>query len=233
MVRRFYKKPIRKRTAIRNTYRKGYRKFRKVTPYNGAPPYMFANLRYVAREAYSGDHFRIRKFTINDAYKPDYDNALGAGTSHQPYLFDQYCASGSFFAEFAVTGVRYKITCYNKLTTHGVFVMAHPERNAGATAPDDVSQIEEQQWSKRAVATLNKPAVLTGYINIPRFLGIPKKNYLHEDSYIGTYAASPAYLVGLFIDFYATDESTNLDIEYTVELTYTTKFFSRVNVAQS
>lgn len=227
--------PFKKRTRKRpfNRSNKRSRTLTKFGPFNGSPPYMFANLRYVAREAYSADHYYNRKFALNNAYKPDYDNALGVGTSHQPYLFDQYCSATSLFSEFVVTGCRYKITVYNKLTTHGVIVMAHPERNAGAGAPNDVSEIQEQSWSKRAIATLNKPAVLTGYVSIPRYLGIPVKQYMHESNYVGTYAGSISSIAGLFVDFYATDESTNMDIEYTVELVYTIKFFSRPNVTQS
>ena len=74
--------------------------------------------------------------------------------------------------------------------------------------------------------------VLSRYYPIHKLFGITKQALLAEDSYSGV-GANPASMWKLNIITGPPDQSTDCTIDYSVELTFYTKWKNRIRVAQS
>lgn len=191
------------------------------------PDQLFVKLKYSVNLAYApaaGANTQ-NTFRANSIFDPDF---TGAGT--QPRYFDQYAA---LYNQYQVMACSVK----HELSNTG----AMPVYVGTAWTDIDPSSLSlqntiEQRFGKShgvlGAITGNGTKVIKRYINMKTLHGYPKGITQVEDL-CAAVTASPADPSFHKLVMQAVDEATNATINVRTTITYYTRFFSLVNIAQS
>lgn len=161
--------------------------------------------------------------TINSLYDPT--GAIGAD---QPRWFDQLSA---LYTQYAVYGCKIVAVFSNAEKIGEVGMGAYD-----ASAPASMRELDERENCCTRVidsATGSKTQiVLKKYFNIPKIVGIPKKQYISDDDYLTAVSADPANKVYGKLWFQAYGGQTS-SVNVKVHMTFYGRFSNLADPADS
>lgn len=161
------------------------------------------------------------RLNLNSIFDP---NRSGGG--HQPYSHD---TMQTLYNRYRVISCSYVVRGYSG--TDAVRFAALPANEE--VSPTTVSELIENPRCKFKHAFPNGlQGVIRGSVYIPSLVGRTKAQYMADDRYQALMGASPQELAILNI-FGQNILDGNIQVIYTVELTYTVELFDIKNLAQS
>lgn len=193
----------------------------------GPPESITCKLPYVMSEpgnAFTGSTGGSTYIRLNSLYDPEY--AVGG---EQPLYYDQFTA---MYDKYRVLGCKYSITVWNNSDVRTkVCVMPSISAALGFNSIEDAMA---QPWSKHRHISIqnnaNSQSTITGYINIRKVLG---KKSLYDDIDASLYNTDPAQPVYLYLLAEANDQTTNINLGYTIKCTFYAELYKKKQLNQS
>lgn len=159
----------------------------------------------------------IQVWRLNSLYDPDL-----TGVGHQPMGFDQIMG---IYQYFRVNSVTVELIVRQR-AAHGISVCMLPDVVGSATGFDNSN--ESPRVVGPVITASNQPAnMLTATWKPHEILGIPYQDYAGDAIYNGTGAANPSSLAYWRFIVNSLDETTAIDCEYTVKISFRASFFGR------
>lgn len=187
--------------------------------------------RFITKMKYSefvsADVFGIHRFNLNSIYDP---NRTGVG--HQPYGFDTLA---SLYNRYRVIACGYRIHVAAGTGTSGsqsFQVVALPANEELSTS--SLSEWRENPRAKYICQNAGAPTVfLKGKTYIPSLVGRTRAQYMADDRYQATTAASPNELAILNLAIGGGADTLTAGAGIQILLEYTVEFFDIKHLAQS
>jgi len=160
----------------------------------------------------------IQAFRMNSLFDPDLTNV-----GHQPNGFDQLMG---IYQYFMVNRVDVELTVRQR-TAHGISVVMVPDVVGGTSVSYDNTN-ENPRLVGPVITASNQPAaMLTATWKPHEILGITYQDYSGDAIYKGTGAASPSSMAYWRFVVNSMDDTTAIDFEYSVKITFRCSFSGR------
>lgn len=192
-----------------------------------------ANFPYSTSSSLNPDEYTFLSSGTQYRLNSLYDPVFAAG-GKQPFQFDQL---STVYLKYRVYGAKVEIT-FNNPTGDGLYVGYHVGFSADPFTPigKDASYLSE--IAKGRLIPINNTGsqtkVMSFYVPINTVFGVPKSQIGIDPNYSSTVFTNPvnqAILTVLALD--STGNATAKNIEYRLKITYYSKMYERVVVAQS
>lgn len=160
-----------------------------------------------------------------------YDPQVAVG-GHQPKFYDQLTA---VYDSWVVYKMKWSVKAFNQGTSMAAMIGTRTHNtNTVYTTIDDLRESPLAQF-KLISARDGGPSVktLTGSVKTGKVFGIPSTAVTAEASYHGQASADPSNTSYWTLYTQAVDESTSINVTFSIALTYYVKFFDRKIVGGS
>lgn len=197
--------------------------------------------RYITKMKYSevvtssggAGTYGLARFNLNNLNKPNNLTAVGVGTSHQPYGFDQLT---TLYNRFRVISCRYVVMAQ---AADGSTLQTAVFPANDVVLPSSISQLRESprtRYTLQGTGAAIRP--IKGKVYLPSLMGRTAAQYMADDRYQAvtdnTGAAAPAEAAILHILSGSPSEVGPIPaINYNVTLEYTVEFFDIKPLTQS
>lgn len=220
-----WKKTGRRPRRRRAPWRRKKRHFRVSKPAlgSGIPNAVIMKHKYC--ESFTGattTTLATQIFNLTSMYDPDH-----TGIGHQPYYYDQMAA---LYSKYTVIGVAYdiRVNCGSNQILCGV------KAQRDTTALSSISDVCERPGAKWALLNgAGTPKRFKGYFSLSRLFGVSKKAIMDDGDYSAAVGASPAKAYYLNISAQHPDGTSSSAYQYTLTLTFYTRWSERTRQQQS
>lgn len=238
--RPYRRRPYRRRPYRRQPYRKRtYRRKRAYKPYvkkisiaTGIPDLLRTKVKYAENKILTdaiGGITKTQVYRGNSLYDPDYTGAGG-----QPVSYDQWA---NFYAHYKVNSCKIRVTFLSRtnLSANGnILVGIIPSISpTGATSLSAI-EIIQQPYVKYAYITQGdggkNSAVINSYMSTKKMFAVKNTD---AEEFSAAFTTNPAD--GWYFTVFAVsaDESSTINVQCMVEVTYYSEFSERVQLFQS
>lgn len=171
----------------------------------------------------------VNSFNLNSISSPN-----TTGTGYRPLGYDQI---SSIYKKYKVYGAKVKVM-FNNPTSDGIYCAARvlSETDSDSLASEDLSIVPTKKW------TFVKPINNTGkqmvsykrYWNIAKIQGLDKAQMKAENKdLVASIGGSPAITPTLEVGVANSANTSDITVNYRVEITYYVQLYDRVNLAVS
>jgi hypothetical protein len=155
----------------------------------------------------------------NSLYDPNY-----TGVGGQPTGFDQWA---TLYNNYEVVASSIKVTVFNNLAGGSMVICVYPNKNSTALTYSDAI---DQAYAKHAAvgpATGVNTKTFRSHISAPKLSG--RETY--DLTYTANVGGNPTVQLYWLLSAFSVDATTNLDYSMEVEITFWSKFFDRLPLA--
>ena len=222
------KRPNRPKRMRKRRFRRRVGPSTVVSSTSPLPDRFFTKLKYASLSTMTtGAGVVAHLFNLGNLYDPD-----RTGGGHQPFGRDQFA---SLYNKYRVYGCKYVVTFHNPSSAYtcDVACVLKPVTNAST----DMQTVYEKPYTQFRTLGMNgaatSKAVVKGYCNNAKILGVTRARYNSDDIYSATAGMAPDVEPYLHIYIRERAGTGGLVIGVSVQLTYYCAWYERVPLTSS
>lgn len=182
-------------------------------------PHRYIKLRYCEQffASLAAATANSQVMNLNSAFDPD-----RTGSGHQPYGFD---TMSTLYNRYRVLKTNWRINFAPSSAVYNatVFPLNGLLSSSPTTGATFLTACEQQRSVMRAIAASGRSVEYRGQVDLMRLAGTTRIEYLADDRYEATVAASPTELMVLYIVWYNPNASSiviSFTLEYDLEIDF-------------
>lgn len=203
---------------------------RRIAPYRKMKsipisiPSIMRKLVYVERVNFASAVISEQLFRLNSLYDPN-----DTGVGDQPLVHDQYL---TMYRRYRVYGAKVEVFADNRGSETTVFAI-YANANGNSDATLDAACERPGAIIKTLAPQSDNVCLARRYYPIYKLSGVRKSEVALDNQYAADMGANPANNTFLHLVAGSFDGASNVDVNCVVRITFITKLFERVMVAES